>query len=157
MTLVLLVRPLLSPCVKKKNEKEIRRWPKNGANEDHNTHTHKSHDRLKDEWARRLQTFCGWMVHHLMSYSKLLPLQWIKETDVRSSHSQRLSITQGHLATVNAFEDLQFRSATSVQSLGDTSLLGRRSNWANIAQYCQQTVQYILCQSNLILRTQYIV
>jgi hypothetical protein len=32
--------------------------------------------------------FCCWMVRHLMSYSKLLPQQWIKEVYVRSSHSQ---------------------------------------------------------------------
>ena len=34
-------------------EKKVAIGPRNGTNEDRNTHT-KSHDRLNDEWAKRL-------------------------------------------------------------------------------------------------------
>jgi hypothetical protein len=54
--------------------------------------------------------FCSWMIHRLMSYSKLLPLLSLKE---EVTLSQRSSITLGYSAKGNAFEDLKFIRGTS--------------------------------------------
>ena len=63
--------------------------------------------------------FCGWLVHHWMSYSRLLPLQLLKEIYARSSHTQSvLSIMLGYLASGDTFEDLKFINAISPQSIG---------------------------------------
>jgi hypothetical protein len=63
--------------------------------------------------------FCDWMFHHLMSYSRLFPLQSLKEVHAMSSHSsQLLFITLRYLDKGNIFEDLKFMSATSPQSTG---------------------------------------
>jgi len=52
------------------------------------THTHKFMTDLRMSEPDDYKRFCGCMVQHFMSYSRLLPLQWIKEIHVRSSHSQ---------------------------------------------------------------------
>ena len=146
--------------VLKKKEKEIRRWPKNGANEDHNTHTHThthTHTNLmtdlrmgeSDDYKR----FCGCIVHHLMSYSRLLPLQWIKEIHVRSSHSQSVFV---HYA--RPFGNCKCLWRPAAHKCHICSVLGRYVTARQTATewILHKTVQYSLCQSNLIWMTQYI-
>jgi hypothetical protein len=87
--------------------------------------------------------FCGWIACHLLRYSRLLPLQSLKEIRARTRHSERLSITHGYLATGNGFEDLKFIHATCSQVIGDTFTAWQTDgNWINIARYCPQTIQY---------------
>ena len=123
-------------------------------------HTERSYDKHKAEWAKRLQTFCGWMVYHLLRFSRLLPLQSIKEIRARTRHSERLSIMLGYLANGNGFEDLKFIHATCSQAIGD-SFTVRQSDgkWMNIPQYCPQTIQCIAqyIVSNFIWLIQYLV
>jgi hypothetical protein len=57
--------------------------------------------------------FCGWIVNHLLSYSRLLPLQSTKDllTCEKLSLYQILSITLCYLEGGNTFEALKFVSA----------------------------------------------
>ena len=77
--------------------------------------TWKSCERLNFEWAKRLQFFLGGVGCHstvclLMGYSRLLPLQSLKNTNTRESvtRSQRLSMTLRYLGTGSNFEDMKF-------------------------------------------------
>ena len=54
--------------------------------------------------------FCSWLVHHWMSYLRLLPLQLLKEIYARSSHTQSvLSVMLGYLSSGDTFEDLKLK------------------------------------------------
>jgi len=69
-------------------------------------HTHKNlmtNFRLNEP--NDYKIFCGWLVHHWMSYSRLLPLQLPKDIYARSSHTQAvLSIMLGYLASGDTLE-----------------------------------------------------
>jgi hypothetical protein len=64
--------------------------------------------------------FCRWIVHHLLSYSKLLPLESTKDllTCEKQSVCQILFITLCYLDGGNTFEALNIIRARSPQSIG---------------------------------------
>jgi hypothetical protein len=73
---------------------------------------------------------------------------------VAVTHSQLLSITLGHLATRNNFGNLTFIGVISptigIIVLETWLLFGRQTdgNSMHMAQYCPQTVQYIVQRFN---------
>jgi hypothetical protein len=91
----------------KKEKRKLAAGAKSDTNEDHNTHT----EILRLSEPNDYKIFCSWIVHHLMSYSRLLPQQSLKEIHARSYHSWHLSIILGYLNTGNAIEDLKFITA----------------------------------------------
>jgi hypothetical protein len=133
---------------------------KSGTNEDHNTHTHISHDRFNTEWAKRLQSYfsCDSTVHHWMGYWRQL-LHWsscylynrCRNTNMREAvtNNQRLSIMLRHLTPGNNFEDPKFINVTyqwnGIIVLEMCILLGRQKVSVWILPNTLQRLFNILC------------
>jgi len=98
--------------------------------------------------------FCAWVGCRSMSYSRLLPQQPLKETHRRSSHSLSAFIHSatsfGHRKFFWRHEILCCVSINWNFCAGDNGTAGQTvGSWMNIAQYCPQTIKYIVHPFNI--------